>query len=128
MLKRSEAIYPNLFLLFSTLYYRNDRRINPHIFRLNLNPPTILAALSTTIMVGHNALGDYSLVTLQFVSLLIVSVWALLLTKIQLNLPQIPIFQHNMISPLPANTLPGMAESNHQFMAVFLANMSYFPH
>eukprot|EP00116_Pleurobrachia_bachei_P008064 sb/3468326/ len=34
--------------------------------------------------------------------------WALLLTKMQLNLPQIPIFKHNMISPLPANTLPGM--------------------
>eukprot|EP00116_Pleurobrachia_bachei_P012759 sb/3473021/ len=56
--------------------------------------------------------------------------WALLLTKIQLILSQIPIFQHNnnMISPLPANTLSGMAESFHQFMAAFLANMSYFPH
>eukprot|EP00116_Pleurobrachia_bachei_P008313 sb/3468575/ len=36
-------------------------------------------------------------------------IWALLLAKMQLNLPQIPIFQHNIISPLPANTLPGMA-------------------
>eukprot|EP00116_Pleurobrachia_bachei_P012176 sb/3472438/ len=55
---------------------------------------------------------DYSFVTLHCNSfhfcLSRTPIWALFLTKMQLNLPQIPIFQHNMISPIPANTLPGM--------------------